>query len=91
MNIQFKKEGVLWIAEFEATSDFNLHLEREGTGSLRVMQRTTPDGPYDHIRGGSFNYNDKVLDVDFTAVVYPKWIQVVSMAEPTRCVVTMVQ
>lgn len=41
MNIQFKKEGVLWIAEFEATSDFNLHLEREGTGSLRVMQRTT--------------------------------------------------
>lgn len=88
MNIQFQKEGNRWIAEFQVTADFNLHLEREGTGSLRVMQSTMSGGKYDHIRGGSFNYDDLVVDVDFTSIVYPKFIQVISMSEPTLAEVT---
>lgn len=91
MEIQFEKKGSVWVAEFQVTSDFNLHLERDGIGLLKVMQRTTPDGSYDHIKGGLFTFNDRVLDVDFTAVIYPKWIQVTSISEPTKCVVTNAQ
>lgn len=32
-------EGKEWVAEFEVTSDFNLHLERVHGGSLVVSQR----------------------------------------------------
>ncbi len=88
MNIQFQKEGNRWIADFQVTADFNLHLEREGTGSLRVMQSTMSGGKYDHIRGGSFNHDDLVVDVDFTSIVYPKFIRVISRSEPTLAEVT---
>jgi hypothetical protein len=88
MNIQFQKEGLHWVAEFQVTADFNLHLEREGTGSLRIMQSTVSGGMYDRVKGGSFNYNDLVVDIDFTSVIYPKFIQVISMSEPTLAEVT---
>lgn len=88
MDIQFEKKGNRWIAEFQVTADFNLHLEREETGALIVKQRTTADGQYDNIKGGVLGYSDLVVDIDFTAVVYPKYIQVQSMSEPKMCVVT---
>ena len=40
MDITFNKVGELWEAEFEATADFNIHLEREKGGVFRVYQRT---------------------------------------------------
>lgn len=88
MNVKFQKEGLQWVAEFQVTADFNLHLEREGTGSLRIMQSTVSGGMYDRVKGGSFNYNDLVVDIDFTSVIYPKFIQVISMSEPTLAEVT---
>lgn len=85
MNLNFTKVGSKYVAEFEAESDFNLHIERNESGFLFVNQRTTASGKYDSIRGGaSFNYGDPVVDVDFTSVVYPKWVQVVSKVEPIR-------
>lgn len=36
MELNFSKVGNEWVAEFEATNHFNLHLERKGTGSLIV-------------------------------------------------------
>jgi len=32
MNLEFIKEGNIWVAEFEVTSDFNLHIERVDDG-----------------------------------------------------------
>ena len=46
------------------------------------MQRSSDVGEYDIVRGASFSYTDPVVDADFTAMVYPKYIKVVSFVEP---------
>lgn len=87
MELNFEKQGTKWVAEFEVTGDFNLHIEREEKGFLFVQQRTTPDGEYDSVNGANFSPSDGVIDMDFVALVYPKYIKVVSEAEVTRAVV----
>ena len=89
MELNFEKQGTKWVAEFKVTSDFNLHIEREEAGFLFVQQRTTPDGEYDSVNGANFSPSDGVIDMDFVALVYPKWIKVVSEAEVTMGIVTM--
>lgn len=84
MVLNFVKDGSKYVAEFEAIGDFNLHIERKESGFLFVNQRTTQDGEWDSVKGASYNYYDPVVDVDFTSVVYPKWVQVVSKVEPIR-------
>lgn len=54
MELAFRKEGSKHIAEFSATADFNLHLEKEKEGFLFVQQRTSTSGQYDSINGGNF-------------------------------------
>ena len=71
------------ICEFEVTADFNLHLEREDVGTLHFYQRTTPHGEYDYIKNQGYNADDKVIDLDFQALVYPKWIKIKSAVIPT--------
>ena len=44
MEINFNKIDGVWVAEFEATSDFNLHLERTEGGIVRVLQRGCSEG-----------------------------------------------
>lgn len=82
MNLEFIKEGNIWVAEFEATSDFNLHIERVDDGLLKVMQRGTTEGEYvdtDVWDAGKPCY--KNFDCDVAAFVYPKWIKVISGTE----------
>lgn len=88
MVLKFTNVGENWVAEFSVTDDFNLHIEREESGYLIVNQRTTAEGKYDSIRDGSFNYGDPVVDIDFTGVIYPKYIQIISKVEPTYAEVT---
>lgn len=88
MELQFVKQGSRYIAEFQTTGDYNLHIEREESGYLYVNQRTPDTGKYDSVNGASFNYSDKVVDVDFTCIVCPKHIQVVSKVLPTMAIVT---
>lgn len=88
MALKFTNVGENWVAEFSVTDDFNLHIERKESGYLIVNQRTTAEGKYDSIRDGSFNYGDPVVDIDFTGVIYPKYIQVISKVEPTYAEVT---
>lgn len=77
-----------YVAEVKVTADFNLHIEREGSGFLNVSVRTTEDGAYDSVKGASFNYADPVVDCDFTGVIYPKYIKIVSKVQPTKAVIT---
>jgi len=91
MELTFRKEGSKYIAEFAATADFNLHLEREDGGLLYVQQRTSTSGQYDSIKGGDFAPQDKIVDCDFLGVVYPKYIKIVSEVEPTLAIVTFAQ
>lgn len=77
-----------YVAEVKVTADFNLHIEREGSGFWNVSVRTTEDGAYDSVKGASFNYADPVVDCDFTGVIYPKYIKIVSKVQPTKAVIT---
>ena len=74
-------EGKEWVAEFEAPSDFNLHIERKGSGSLVVGQRGTASGEYDTSFVMGMYEGGMVIDYDFGALVYPKWIKVTSGSE----------
>ena len=87
MEINFEKVGNQYVAEFEATADFNLHIEREENGVLELHQRGSEEGKYDFAWSAGIN-GRKVVDYDFGALVYPKWIKVVSGSEVVRGEVT---
>jgi hypothetical protein len=90
MELTFNKIGNKYVSEFEVTSDFNLHIERPEGGIINVYQRTSSEGEYAIIDG--FDTDGKsVLDIDFTALVYPKWIKIISEKEPKVGVVTFAQ
>lgn len=44
--LSFTQVGNEWQAEATVTGDYNLHLEREGGGSLNIFQRATASGQY---------------------------------------------
>lgn len=80
MEITFEKVGNKYVAEFEATADFNLHIERAEQATLEVYQRGIAEGEYDFAWSAGIGAR-KVIDYDFAALVYPKWIKVVSGSE----------
>lgn len=83
MELKFNKNGDAWVAEFEATDKFNLHMEGLLLGSFSILQRTA-GGKYTHVRDiPTYPRFDKVFDYDFNALVYPKFIKIVSETEPT--------
>lgn len=87
MELTFNKIGNKYVSEFEVTSDFNLHIERLKGGIINMYQRTSSEGEYSIIDG--FDIDGKsVLDIDFTALIYPKWIKIISEKEPEVGVVT---
>jgi hypothetical protein len=88
MDLNFELQGSYFIAEFEVTSDFNLHIEKDPIGEFFVYQRTA-GGQYDLVQNFKKNKgDDSIIDYDFQALVYPKWIKVVSEVEPTMAAVT---
>jgi hypothetical protein len=91
MELVFVKDGSKYVAEFEATNDFNVHIEKAGSGYLYAQQRTTNNGEYDSIRGASFAPSDSVVDVDFIGSVYPKHIRIVSQVAPTLATITFME
>lgn len=89
MEINFNKENNLYVAEFEATNDFNIHIERENHGMLAFYQRSVANGEYAEITDFKQLVRDKIFDSDFTAVIYPKYIKVVSGVEVISAEVTI--
>lgn len=75
-----------WEAEFEASGDFNLHLERDKKGTITILQKTYLDG--DYAFSNEFPHYYKNFDYDFTGIIYPKMIKVVSDSEVKIGVVT---
>lgn len=88
MDLNFNKEGNGFVAEFEATGDFNLHVEKSKSGRLDIYQRTTQNGEYTSIENLKYQYDKKVIDYDFVGYIYPKNIKIISRFEPTMAVVT---
>lgn len=90
MELNFNKVENEWVTEFEASSDFNLHLERANTGYLVVDQRGTSEGEYATAFVKGIYEGHRVVDYDFGALVYPKWIKVISSSEVVNGEVTFV-
>ena len=88
MELNFIKKGNVWEAEFEATSSFNIHIEMQSPSVVTVYQRGSSTGKYASIS----SFNDKtpksVFDRDFAALIYPKWIKVVSGSDVISSEVT---
>lgn len=84
---QYFGKDAAWVSEFEVTSDFNLHVERISGGRFLVYQKSVADGEYDLVDGLGYKDHKDTIDMDFVALVYPKYIKVVSEAEVTRAVV----
>ena len=87
MEIEFTNIDNIWVAEFEVTSDFNLHIERNTEGRLDIYQRTA-GGEYEHIHNTGYLNNKAVYDNDFQALVYPKWIKIKSAVKPIIATIT---
>jgi len=88
MELTFVKNGNLYEAEFEATADFNLHIERVAGGRFIIYQKSVADGQYAIVDNIDYHDHKDVIDLDMTALVYPKYIKVASVSEPTIAVVT---
>lgn len=95
MELTFIKSNALgktnaWECEFEATADFNLHIERPKGGMIYFYQRTA---------GASYSIVDNVprqvgkdaIDLDFAGVIFPKSIKVISETEPSLALVTFAE
>lgn len=84
MELNFTKVGNGYVAEFEATGSFNVHIETDEPCGIAVKQRTSKSGAFAAVEvGGSQSYG-KVIDVDFSAVVWPKTIQIHVPFMPTK-------
>lgn len=84
MELNFTKEHGGWVSEFEATADFNLHVEGVYEGDVSIYQRGTAGGGYAFVKDSRPAPSaGTVYDYDFTSLVYPKFIKVVCPSEPT--------
>lgn len=88
MELQFNKVGSRWEAEFEATGNFNLHIERKKAGGLAIYQKASADDKYATDSSWSDNA-PAVVNKDFSMLIYPKMIKVTSRSEPIQGIVTM--
>lgn len=89
MELQFEKIGNKWVAEFEATGNFNLNVKRVKPSSVKVYQKGSANGEYASMASWDSKLAPSVIDYDFSALIYPKFIKVVSESEPIQGIVTM--
>ena len=89
MELAFQKIDGQWVAEFEATSDFNINLDRVSKGALVIYQKGSKDGTYASQASYRNIKDSENVDADITALVYPKYIKVVSQTEVVKGIVTM--
>lgn len=82
-DIQFTKQGNTYVAEFEVNADFNLHIEKSRSGYLYMQQRTSNVGQFDSVKNFQILDSDYIIDCDFSALIYPKQIRIVSEHMPS--------
>lgn len=78
MDVQVREIGGIYKAEFTATQDFNIHIEKSSAAPTYIYQRTTDSGEYASLDYYGNYLHNKVIDTDFSAIVYPKHILVES-------------
>ena len=88
MELTFNKVDNIYVVEFKAEDDFNLHIERAKTGTIRLYQRGSDVGEYKLIAKQGNNTDDTVIDSNVVGVICPMYFKIESYVEPTLAVVT---
>lgn len=87
MSIEFSNTNGNYVSVFKVEADFNLHIEMGG--KVSVLQRGCASGDFDAVASLPSDKSSRtVFDYDFTAAVYPKWIKVITSANPSKAEVT---
>lgn len=89
MELNFTLENGLYVATFTATTNFNIHIERESRGLLGILQTSVENSQYSHIIEHKPFLQNKVFDCDFSGVIWPKYIKIISDTEIDKCIITM--
>lgn len=88
MNLEFQKVNNNYEVEFAATDAFNLNLVREKKGQISIFQKGASDGEYPKTPSYRYQKAPAIIDVDITAVAYPKYIKIVSSSPVVKGTVT---
>ena len=91
MNLEFVlNHDNKYEVSFEVSNDFNVHIEKTSPGPVEFYQSTVSGGNYDKVDITN-NTNGVVVDLDFTGVVYPKFIKVISSTNVLSAVLTVAE
>lgn len=83
MELQFNKTPNGWVAEFNAPTHFNLHLERKDAGRLDLYRKTSGSN-YVRI---PYKGNNKIVDVDVPVVISRDY-KILCGSRPSMMIVT---
>jgi hypothetical protein len=87
MELNFTSNGGAYIAEFEAVSEFNIHIEKE-SGRCEMYQSTVAGGNYARVESFGNMSLAGTIDKDMPGFVFTKYMRIVSEVLPTKAVVT---
>ena len=90
MELTFTREGDKWVTSFAVTSDFNIHIEKNG-GRVTFFQSAVDGAKGDAIDGLVMTEGDGVLDRNVVGVICPMYITIKSDVLPTMAVVTVAE
>lgn len=92
MELAFVKVNDLFVAEFEATGNFNLHIEGVYEGNVEVFQKGVQNGEYARTHGATPDSPyGRVYDYDFGGLIFPKYIKVECATQPASATVTFAE
>jgi len=81
-----QNEHGFYVCNAQVNSDFNLHVELEQEGTIVLDMSTVSGGEYETKWGARVGL---VVDKDFRAGVYPKYLRITSRTKPkTNCYIT---
>lgn len=78
MELNFKNKNGAYEAQVKVNGDFNVHVERPKTSTLKIYQKSSELGQYASEASWGNYKQPKIVDEDFAMLVYPKIIKIVS-------------
>lgn len=84
MELNFKNKNGVYEAQVKVNGDFNVHVERPKTSLLKIYQKSSEEGQYASESSWGSSKEPKVIDEDFSMLVYPKVVKIVSGASVNK-------
>ena len=87
IELNFNLVAGMWQADFKASGDFCLHIERSYPGAIALLQKSIEDGRYANVEDSSVDRSDLIIDTEVQGFIAPKWLRIVMADQPTLAVV----